>query len=354
MKRRPAHKIQKKKKFINRANKKTVYRILSIVSLFLVSLAFLGSLSVYKRLTKSFTSALNSGSESYSTVSDRYPTLVFATVDDIKTDLLVITDLKYVIFDKNNKKVLVYKIPVEYKFEVAGKYGEEGISKVLALAALNSSDPFKDGPGILKNSILKIFGFKVDKFLISSKKSSYLFNDLLGNGSFLDLLRLKEFSELSGEFKTDLSLEEFYDLFTLVKSIPNDRLFTKELTAEDLSNPSTLDTILEDIGVDSFVSTESKSISILNGTNISGVASLGARVVKNMGGRVVALGNADRTYSTSIIVADDPDSETCKLLSRVFNIKNVVAKSENSIQEHEVDRSDIVVIMGFDTTEELY
>ena len=73
-----------------------------------------------------------------------------------------------------------------------------------------------------------------------------------------------------------------------------------------------------------------------------------------MGGRVVALGNADRTYSTSIIVADDPDSETCKLLSRVFNIKNVVAKSENSIQEHEVDRSDIVVIMGFDTTEELY
>jgi hypothetical protein len=354
MKRRPARKIQKKKKFINRGNKKAIYRTLLALSLFLFSLVFLGGYFAYQRLNKSFASALDSSSDSYSAISDQFPTLVYAVVPDLKSNPLIILDLKYLVFDKSNKKVLAYSIPVEYKFDIAGKYGEEEISKVLALGALNSEHPLEDGTRILKNSILKIFGFKVDKFLLTSSNSRSLFDDLLGNGSFLDLLKLKDFMKVGDEFRTDLTLEEFYSLFTFVKSIPNDRLLNKVLVPGDLIDPTILDSSFEDIGLDSYISQESKSISVLNGTDISGVASLGARVVKNMGGRVVALGNADKTYSLSVIVADDPNSQTCRFLSRVFNIKNIVNKTGNYVQEHEVDRSDIVIIMGFDTTEKLY
>jgi hypothetical protein len=354
MKRRSARKIQNKKKFIHRGNKKAIYRTLLVLSLFLFSLAFLGSYLAYQRLNKSFALALDSGSDGYSAVSDQYPALIYAVVGDLKSDPLIISDLKYLVFDKKNKKVLIYHIPVQYKFDIAGRYGEEEISKVLALGALNSENPLEDGTKTLKNSILKIFGFKVDKFLIASKNSRSLFDDLLGNGSFLDLLKLKDFVAVRDEFKTDLTLEEFYSLFTFVKSIPNDRLINKALVLEDLTDPTIIDASFEDIGLDSYVNQESKNISVLNGTDISGVASLGARVVKNMGGRVVALGNADRTYSLSVIVADDLDSKTVRFLSRVFNIKNVVKKADGYVQEHEVDRSDIVVIMGFDTTEKLY
>jgi len=354
MKRRSAHKIQKKKKVINRGNKKVIYRTLIAFSLFFVSIVFLSSFLMYQRLNSSFALASDYKNTDYSVISDQFPTLVYAVVDDLKTNPLIIKDLKYLIFDRSNKKVLVYTIPAEYKFDIAGKYGVEEISKVLALGALNSQNPLEDGSKVLKNSILKIFGFKVDRFLLASKNSRALFDDLLGNGSFLDLLRLRDFLEVHDEFKTDLSLEEFYSLFTFVKSIPNDRLIARTLSQNDFEDSTVIDSSYEDISLNSYLSSESKSISVLNGTDISGVASLGARVVKNMGGRVVALGNSDRTYSEGVLVCDDLNSETCKFLRRVFNINKVVEKSENYVQEHEVDRSDIVVILGFDTSGELY
>jgi hypothetical protein len=315
---------------------------------------FLGGYLAYQRLNKSFASALGSEGDNYSTISDQFPTLVYAVVKDLKSDPLILTDLKYLVFDRSNKKVLIYTIPVEYKFDVAGKYGEEELSKVLALGALNSGHPLEDGTKVLKNTVLKIFGFKVDKFLIADPDSRNLFDDLLGNGSFLDLLKLKDFMKVGDEFKTDLTLEEFYSLFTFVESIPNDRLMNKTLVPEDLTDSTTLDASFEDIGLDSDLSRESKSIAVLNGTGVPGIAYLGARIVKNMGGRVVALGNTDKTYSASVIVTDDPNSQTCRFLSRVFGVKNIVDKAGNYVQEHEVDRSDIVVVMGFDTTEKLY
>jgi hypothetical protein len=354
MKRRPAHKIQKKKKVINRGNKKVIYRTLIAFSLFLVSVFFLGFFLLYQRLNSSFASASDFKNTDYTVISDQFPTLVYAVVDDLKTEPLIIKELKYLIFDRSNKKVLVYSIPVGYRFDIAGKYGEEEISKVLALGALNSENPLEDGAKFLKNTVLKIFGFKVDRFLIVSNSSRYLFDDLLGNGSYLDLLRLKDFLKIRDEFRTDLSLEEFYNLFTFVKSIPNDRLIGSTLSQKDFEDTTVIDTAYEDISLDSYLSSESKNIAVLNGTDISGIANLGARVVQNMGGRVVALGNTDKTYAQSVIVCDDLNSETCKFLRRVFNINNTVEKAGNYVQEHEVDRSDIVVILGFDTSGELY
>lgn len=354
MKSRPALKAQKKKKFINRGIKKAVYRTLIVLSLFISALLFLGGYLTYQRLTGSFASAMDSGNGGYSTISDQFPTLVYVVVKDLKSDPQIILDIKYLVFDRSGKKILVYTIPVEYKFDLAGKYGEEEISKALALSALNSNNPIEDGINGLKNSVLKIFGFKVDKFILANASSRNLFDDLLGNGSFLDYFKLKQFMEIQDEFKTDLTLEEFYNLFSFIKSIPNDRLINKILALGDLTDSKIIDASFEDISLDSYVSQESKNVSVLNGTDISGIASLGARIVKNMGGRVVALGNADKTYSQSVIIADDPNSQTCRFISRVFNIRNIVSKTTGSIQEHEVDRSDIVVIMGFDTTEKLY
>ena len=354
MKRRPAHKIQKKKKVINRGNIKVIYRTLIAFSLFFISIVFLSFYLMYKSLNASFASASDYENTDYTVISDQFPTLVYAVVDDLKIDPLIIKDLKFLVFDRSNKKVLLYSIPVEYKFDIAGKYGVEEISKVLALGALNSENPLEDGSRVLKNSMFKIFGFKVDRFLLADKNSRSLFDDLLGNGSFLDLIKLRDFLKVHDDFKTDLSLEEFYNLFTFVKSIPNDRLIGRVLTQKDFEDSTVIDASYEDISLNSYLSSESKNISVLNGTDIPGLAYLGARVVENMGGRVVALGNADKTYSESVVVCDDLNSETCRFLRRVFNINKVVEKAENYVREREVDRSDIVVILGFDTSGELY
>jgi len=355
MKHRSAQKkIQKKRKLINRGNKKVIYRVISIVLLLFVSTLFLGGFFTLQHLNKSFASALASDNLHYSVESEDFPTLIYAVVKDIKSDPIEISDLKYLIFDRNGGKVVSYSIPVGQKFDISGKFGEEELSKTLALSALNSSDPFGDGGKILKNTTLKIFGFKVDRVLIVDRAESRLFDDLLGNGSFLDFIRLKDVFNIREYFKTDLSLAEFYSLFSFVKSLPNDRIVSKTLVSSDFENSSAIDASYEDMGLDSAIAQEAKSISILNGTNTPGIASLGARVVNNVGGRIVASGNADKAYNTSVIVSDDPNSETCKFLSRAFHITNIVSKSSGAIQEHEVDRSDIVVIIGFDTSDRLY
>jgi hypothetical protein len=352
MNRRPARKNQNKKKLINRGNRK--HRVTIIALLFFVSASFLTVFFGYRYLNRSFASALTGEASQYNIEAEQFPTLAYVVVENINSDRVIITGLKFLIFDKVNNKVLVYNIPVDQKIDVAGKYGEEEISKIIALGGLNSPDPLENGTRVLENTLLKIFGFKVDKFLIVSKAQSGLFDELLGNGSFLDLIRLKDVLKVKQYFKTDLSLEEFYNLFSFIKSIPNDRLWTKTLSAGDFTDPSAIDSSYEDITLNSYIASESKNISVLNGSETVGIATLGARVVNNIGGRIVALGNADKTYSTSMIVTDDPNSRTSLFLSRVFNISKVVAKTGNGSQEHEIDRSDIVIIIGFDTSDGLY
>lgn len=354
MKRRPAAKNYKKRKVINRGSKKIIHRVVTAASIFIVSFIFLGVLSTYKYLNESFASAQTYKYDSSDYISDQFPTLVYAVVDDLNKDPRFITGLKYLVFDKVNKKVVVFTVPVELKFDMPGKYGVEGLSKALALAGLNSENPLEDGAGLLKNTILKIFGFKTDRFLIVSQRQSYLFDELLGNGSFLDLIKIKDVLSVKDDFITDLKLEEFYSLFTFVKSLPNDRLVQKTITEQDLAATDIIDETLSDIGGNSYIASESKSVSILNSTDIPGTASFGARVVNNIGGRVVASGNSDKTYSSSVIVADDPNSQTCRFLSSVFKITNIVPKGGNNLGEHEIDRSDIVVIIGFDTSSKLY
>jgi len=106
---------------------------------------------------------------------------------------------------------------------------------------------------------------------------------------------------------------------------------------------------------DGDVAGEELSVSLLNGTDYSGVALFGARLVTNSGGRVVAASNASSRYDVSYIITDVRDSATLSYLSRVLGINNIISKEDaQKFNENEVDRSDITVIVGFDTADSLY
>ena len=78
-------------------------------------------------------------------------------------------------------------------------------------------------------------------------------------------------------------------------------------------------------------------------------------MVSNIGGRVVAVDNTDKFYDQSVIITDDINSKTAAFLSRVFNISTIITKEEShSFIETEIDRSDVSVIFGFDTSGDLY
>ena len=128
----------------------------------------------------------------------------------------------------------------------------------------------------------------------------------------------------------------------------------KELSNTYIENPGLLDEELLDLTFDSIISREKKSIAILNGTSISGVANYGSRLVNNIGGRVVAVGNTQNDYEKSVIISDDPTTESTQILQKIFKIENIISDFEaGKFNESEIDRSDITIIFGLDFAKSL-
>ncbi|MFC1700243.1 LytR C-terminal domain-containing protein, partial [Patescibacteria group bacterium] len=252
------------------------------------------------------------------------------------------------------KKVTIYDLPTNHNFDIPGKFGKEDFSKMFALGGLNSEILLEAGAQTLSRNIFKLFGFRSDKYVLVSSKYSDLFDSLWRKGGFLNLLKVGGLTNLDGAFLTNMNLKEIHNLLNFIASLPRDRVvedsaplcFCDTLYFDELIRESTLE---------SEVSIEKKNIAVLNGTNYSGLASFGARVVRNIGGRVIAIDNTERFYDNSYIVADDINSKTVEFLSSVFKINNIIQKEQShSFTENEIDRSDVVVIFGFDTSGDLY
>lgn len=355
MKKSPAQRKYKSssKTSINRSVRKRILRVGLVLSIFLFSLGLLFSYTFYKYLNQKFASA--SSSASYSITDDLIPTVSYIVVKDLDSDPVVVKKVHFMIFNKNNKKLSIYDLPVDKDFSLPGKFGNEILSRVFALGSLNSDDKSLSGANYINRSILKLFGFKVDKFLLIDEDHEAFFDSLWRNGDVLSVKSLRDVAGLDGSFKTDIDIREFYDLMSFIKSLPSDRVVDDKNFPASFENTVMFDNSIREITFDSVVAKEKKNISVLNGTNFSGLASFGTRVIENYGGRVVATNSTARTYDKSVIITDDISSQTTGFLSRVFKIDNIVSKEHAGVYlENEVDRSDVVVIFGFDSSDNLY
>ncbi|GIW69712.1 MAG: hypothetical protein KatS3mg101_0459 [Patescibacteria group bacterium] len=141
----------------------------------------------------------------------------------------------------------------------------------------------------------------------------------------------------------------------MLQELFKDNISRYSVTQTDVDDSENLDGQILDMNFDGPISREGLSVSILNGTDIPGVASFGSRLIKNSGGRVVGVSNASINYENSYIITDIEDSVTLNYISRVLGISNVLTKKEaEKFNENEIDRSDITVIVGFDIAEALY
>jgi len=351
MKRRPAR--RKNKSVVNRSTRKKLHRIVLVSSVFLLSLFFLFSFGFYKYLNQNFASALSKSS--YSLSDDDIPTVSYIVAENFDSDPIVIKKVNFIIFDKEGKKVSIYNVPLNENYEIPGKFGSEEFSKIFALGGLNSEDKLLSGSNAINRSLFKLFGFKVDKFVLIDSTHEEFFDGVWREGSLFNLMSLKDMSDLSGSLVTDMDLREFYGLTSFIYSLPQDRVLDDINIPDCFCDTQSFDNAIREATYGSDISEEKKNIAILNGTNYSGLASFGSRVVSNIGGRVVAIDNTEKFYDTSVIIADDVNSKTAIFLSRVFNISNILPKEESrSFIENGVDRSDISVIFGFDTSGDLY
>jgi hypothetical protein len=329
--------------------KSTILRYISVFAFFSVSILFLIGYVSYKKLTSPFVSASSYSSVDIQNADIFTMSLVF--VDDHNKNPILVDKAYYMIFDTKGGKILTYEIPSDMTFDVPGKYSYEEFSKILGLGMSLNNNDFESGIEITNQTLSNYFGLSTDKFIVVDASMSSTFEDLLVNRNSLFVPNIAFLEELGTAMKTNMSVSEMYFTYKFIGNISDGAVVKVTLGDSKSSDAYTdlIDAKIRDMTLDSEVSSEEKSISVLNGTKTPGLATFGSRVVSNMGGRVIAVSNASSTYETSFLVVDDVNSATTKEIARFFKIDNVLVKDEAvTFDEFEIARSDVVLIIGVD------
>ncbi len=323
--------------------------------LFLVSLCVLTTLAAYKYLDRKFASASSSHSSEYSIKDLSSPAIMFVVLQNIDSDPLVIKSMSFLFLDTDANRTISYNLPVQAQIDAPGRFGIEEISKLFSLAALDSEDSLEAGVTYAEKAVFRIFAYRSDKFIVIDSKLEEYFNRLFENGDSLAFLSGEFLSSMGELMYTDLSMPDFMRLVSYIGAVPKDYRIERNLSSDPSAHIDEIDKAIQEINIDSIIADEGESIAVLNGSNIPGQAGFVSRAIKNMGGRVVAVNNTDVGYEKSLIVADNPTSETTMRLSRVLGIDTVINKSDGGSQigEGELYRADIVVILGFDSGDNL-
>lgn len=334
----------------NKKTKKKINRIISVFFLLLISSAFLSFLSIKKVLDKTFVSA--DSSTSTDVLDENRVSFAIVTVDDLDKENIKIISMNVMFFDRDNKKVVTFEVPSNFSSDVPGRFGVEEYSKLVTLGMIDSGN-IADGSQFVSNTLKVKFAHRIDRYLIVEEGVSLPILEAFKNGKSSGLLSSEILSGLLLNSHTNLRVNEFYDLYTFVNGLPFDRFITHTLTLDQLSTNEYLDAVLRDLTFDSKVSLEQSSVAVLNGTNISGVATFGSRVLENIGAHVISVDNTRDTYHESVLVVSDVDLAVVKEIQRFFNIKKVLTRSEFTGNEIVADRADVTLIMGFDIANSL-
>lgn len=335
---KPARKISKRRSSKLSKNHKSY---LSYILLSGFCLLFFVCLYAYKSFTKSITFASTSSSTDIK--SSEIYTIAYGVVEDISSeDPQELEKLSLIVVDKTDERVISYTIPLATEVDMPGTFGQESISKTLYFYNLNKSTYF-DGHEYLRATLRNLTGYSIDKYVLVDKDVAEEATELLSSKSGASLSNILSLRSKTDLMRTNLSLAEIYEFYSLVATLPVERYMSKTFDF------NTIDKEIYDLTIDSVVSREGKNVSILNGSPLAGVATFGSRVVQNMGSRVVAINNTNALYEQSYLIVDDPNSETVKEIQKAFKFKNVVLKTQNAVvNEEEVARSDIILVFGVD------
>lgn len=322
MRRRTAYRT-KSKKLVKKVKSFLIYSFLSIVLVLFISQIFLSNILEY-----SFSLAKSGVGKDFKN-ADKYNFLLIN-----KNSLNEILDATLIIFDKNNEKLFTYELDVyEENF-----YTDRRVSSIKFL--YKNAEFNQDG---FVKAFEKNFGILVN-------------HSMVFGGNDYELYR----KTIEGELK----INELGDVLSIKNiGIRNTFLmysYSKDLAVENkkvqkINSIFELDKQLKDIYIDSELAEEKLSISVVNASGINGIGKRVSRYVSNTGGRVIDLTTKNSNDEKSIILFKE-DSKTLSYLSNILNIDNTLKVEEGStlIQSYpELIKSDIVIILGLDISEDL-
>lgn len=311
-------KIKTKKK------KSKAWLILILAFLFLFLLAFF-TFKIYRSLVKS----LWDGQNQFNLVINSQP-------------------VSLVSFNPLEETINLLLIPNGTFIETNHGYGPYRIESVYKLGELKGN-----GIELLTSSLQDSFGLAIDGFLKGN--NSELQKKDLKNG-----LLNQFFYSFNHDEKTNLSRWDLLRLWWRIKMIREDKINLIDLSQTSVSqevdlpdetkamkiDTERLDRIISQFFADSQIKKEDLTIAVLNKTDKAGLANKAAKLIANIGGRVISIGGQTQNYDRENeceIKSDKKykNSYTVKKLSKIFNCQWA--------GDPEADqRSTIVLLLGDD------
>lgn len=287
-------------------------------------------------------------------------------------NLVVKMDTTYLLsYQPSGKDLTIIKFPSDISMDVPYDFGRWPMRSVYDLG---QAEKPPIGPQLLRDTINTSFDILSDGYLI--------FNDNTKN--LPDLINSERSSLLPGvdilsNAKTNLKITEFFKIWWAIKEVRADKIKTIDLEKSELTSwlllPDGSRVIaLDEVKLAAFeigefesekIKKEGLSIGIYNATEIPGLAEKAARIITNMGGRVIFTSNAPEKVTKSTIFAKQGYTED--YFSKMLNLYCPQQKKVNfwqkiplfglnktgdcvaDNQSLDASRADIIITLGEDS-----
>lgn len=256
--------------------------------------------------------------------------------------VLNVSPISLASFDPSNQTFSFLVIPDGTYVEVADGYGPHRVEKIYPLGELEGR-----GAELLTKSLATYFGLPVDGWLMGDKR--WEGRDEI-KPIFLSLL----WTAIKDKSRTNLSR---WDLIRLMIAINQTRSHkievvdlgettaAEEFDLADGTKAKKIDTqrlnrIISNLFLDYQIRQEDLAIAIVNASHQSGLAAIGAKLITNIGGRLVEVGDWQEKFEECQIktIPTVRKTYTVQKLAKVFNCQ-VKGDLENNL------RWDVLVIL---------
>lgn len=247
--------------------------------------------------------------------------------------------------------ISVLEFPNRMKIETAGDYGHWRVESIFPFGENEG-----DGGNLLKMSLSAYLGIEIEGW-IYSEVSSVFIND--GKDFVGSLTEIIVDQLIGGSQRTDLLSWDGIRLLRGIRSVLPSRV-----TIVDLAESNTLSSELQPDGIieyfsdavllddlssrlfsESRLKKENLTVMTLNSTQHDGLGRKAARLVENMGAKVVVVRDSDVHLEKSKLIINPEETEktfTYLKLRQLFNI------DEQNVEKVSDERSDITLIVGED------
>jgi hypothetical protein len=268
-----------------------------------------------------------------------------------------LSEISFINLQPRQKEVTILHISDLVYVDVPRGYGEWTIGSIFPLGQEDGGR----GTTLLRLAVSRLVGLPLDGIVINQGGQS-------SAEELISSLRKNQLAVLglAGNIKSNVTTWELLTLSKFLSSVRTDKVISLDLAKSTITESKLLPDSsrvlgIDNIQLDSFIrnnladaafTDENVTIAIFNATSHPGLAQSASRMVTNMGGTVVFIGNTETYQAKTVVldISDDPSSLeiTKKRLIEIFAPwcqKEVCTSSDPKVTSA---RSQLVIVLGED------